>query len=150
MRAFSSAGSSGAASASASAPASACLSVSGLGLRVPHGRRRPFHQMSTCNTQSTFRTYEVQIWSRGGHIPLGIEGNETLVLHRVDASAGSATASASPAGSASARTRNFTPPHTLLTRHMHNIPHCFEPKSATLAADFDLRLHPALGFRGQG
>ena len=28
----------------------------------------------------------VQIWSRGGHVPLGIEGNETLVLHHVDLS----------------------------------------------------------------
>jgi len=25
----------------------------------------------------------VQIWSRGGHVPLIIEGNETFVVHRV-------------------------------------------------------------------
>ena len=49
----------------------------------PHGGERPFLQKSTCLTQLTLGRYVVQIWSRGGHVPLIIEGNETLVLHRV-------------------------------------------------------------------
>ena len=40
-------------------------------------------QKSTCTTRTTLGRYAVQIWTRGGHVPLRIEGNETLVLHRV-------------------------------------------------------------------
>ena len=35
----------------------------------------------------------VQIWSRGGHVPLRIEGNETLEAHRVDSVKGGGAAS---------------------------------------------------------
>ena len=47
----------------------------------------------------------MQVWSRGGHVPLRIEGNETLVLHRVGAG--------SPSGGpqvCTARVSAYTPP----------------------------------------
>ena len=45
----------------------------------PHGGLRPFHQKSTCITQSTFGPCVVQIWSRTS---LELRGDETLVVHR--------------------------------------------------------------------
>jgi len=46
----------------------------------PLGGVRPFHQKSTCLTQSTLGPNVVQIWS---HNTLKLRGNETLELHRV-------------------------------------------------------------------
>ena len=53
-------------------------------LQDPHGGLRPLHQRSTCITQLICGPFLVRIWPRGGHVPLRIEGNESLVLHRVD------------------------------------------------------------------
>jgi len=50
---------------------------------MPHDGVRPFHQKSTCLIQLTLGRYVVQIWSRGGHVPLRIEGNETLEARSV-------------------------------------------------------------------
>jgi len=48
----------------------------------PHGGVRPFHQKSICLAQLTLGRYAVQIWSRN---TLELRGDETRVLHRVDA-----------------------------------------------------------------
>jgi len=55
-------------------------------------RARPFHTVEydpsiksqRASTQLTSVPCVVQIWSRGGQVPLIIEGNETRVRHRVD------------------------------------------------------------------
>jgi len=54
----------------------------GLGSRLPPGGVRPFHQKSTCITQSILGPYVVHIWSRNF---LKFRGNEPLELHRVEA-----------------------------------------------------------------
>ena len=51
--------------------------------RFGRGALRPFYQKSTCIAQLTSGLCVAQIRTRGGHVPLGVEGNETLVLHRV-------------------------------------------------------------------
>ena len=47
---------------------------------VPHDGLRHFHRKSTYITHLNFGAYVVQIWSRGGHIPLIIDGNKNRVL----------------------------------------------------------------------
>ena len=48
---------------------------------APRGGVRPFHQKSTCITQSTLERYVVQIWSRN---TLKCSPNETFEAHCVD------------------------------------------------------------------
>ena len=50
-----------------------------------HGGLRPFHEKSTCTTQLRLGPYVVQIGSRGGHVPLTIDGNEIRVVPRCPA-----------------------------------------------------------------
>ena len=59
-------------------------SLGWLTAHSPHGGVRPFHPKSTCfSLQCTSGHHAMQIWTRGGQVTLGIEGNEPLVLHRV-------------------------------------------------------------------
>ena len=50
-------------------------------VRLPHGGVRPFHQKSTCLTQSTSGPHVVQIWL---HNTLEFRENDAFELHRVD------------------------------------------------------------------
>ena len=52
---------------------------SSLPTHQPHGGVRPFHQKSTCLTQSTLRSYLLQTWS---YNTPKLGPNETRVAHR--------------------------------------------------------------------